>query len=267
MTSDSTARQPDFLSEDDEPIDRLIVDVDGYEGPLDLLLTLARDQKVDLAKISILELSEQYLAFIKSARDMRLELAADYLVMAAWLAYLKSRLLLPDPPEDDEPSGEELAEQLALRLRRLEAIRSAAEHLELRNRRDRDVFGAGERGGFETVTETRQTDTLYELLKAYGQGRVRTSVREIRLGERPTMSLEAARELLTRYAASLPDWAPLDRFLIQFAVAPEKHRTALASSFAASLELAREGTIQLRQDRAFAPLLVRSKPNSEAMPA
>ncbi len=235
----------------------LLVDVDGYEGPLDLLLTLARNQKVDLTRISILALAEQYLAFVNEARKLRLELAADYLVMAAWLAYLKSRLLLPEQKDDDEPTGEELAAALAFRLRRLEAMREAAARLMNRNRLGRDIFA---RGSPETVSVVRKSEwdaTIYDLLMAYASQRQRNSVTSVSVGHRTVWSLADARTILTRLVGGVAEWAPIDSYLLTYIAKPEERATVLASAFSASLELVREGKIELRQSETFAPLYIR----------
>jgi len=242
-----------------------LVDVDGFEGPLDLLLELARRQKVDLARISILALAEQYLEFIEAARRVRLELAADYLVMAAWLAYLKSRLLLPEPPKGEEPSAADLASALADRLRRLEAIRHAADALTERARLGRDMFlrGAGE--GLETTSSTRFRANLFDLLSAYARQRQKGAISKVTLRQRSVWSLAEAREALERLAGAALEWTVLDDFLIQFCVDPTTARTVRASAFSASLEMVREGRFHMRQDRAFSPIWVmRREPSAEA---
>ena len=250
-----------------EPDDTLIVDVSGFEGPLDLLLTLARTQKVDLARISILALVDQYLAFVERVRARRLELAADYLVMAAWLAYLKSRLLLPTPPEDDEPSGEELAAALAFRLRRLEAMRDTAAKLMARDRLGRDVFP---RGAPEATTATVRADWqagLYDLLTAYAAQRQRFMITSVRVAARAVWGLSDAREILERLIGRLADWTPIESLVADFAT-PEMRATVLASTFSASLELVREGRMELRQSGAFGPLHARARnPADEKAPA
>lgn len=237
----------------------LVVDVDGFEGPLDLLLHLARNQKVDLARISILALAEQYIAFVERARRLRLELAADYLVMAAWLAFLKSKLLIPRQPGDEGESGEELAAVLQFRLKRLEAMRDAAARLVNRNRLGRDVFM---RGMPETVIVDRRneyTASLYDLLTAYASQRQRQAITSVQIAKRGVWSLKQAREILTRLVGELRDWAALDQFLLRYLVSPDDRATAIASSFAASLELVREGVLEVRQEQAFAPLYMRSR--------
>lgn len=240
-----------------------VVDVEGFEGPLDLLLELARRQKVDLAKISILALAEQYLSFIDELRRLRIELAADYLVMAAWLAYLKSRLLAPSPEgAADEQSGEDLAAQLAFRLQRLEAMRDAAARLSNRNRLGRDFF---QRGQPEAVIVDRKSEysaTLYDLLSAYAAQRQRNVVSQVTIAKRSVWSLQEAREILVRFAGAIDDWSPLDQLLLSFIGDKKSRVTALASSFAATLELVREGRLAMRQEKAYAPLYLRRGPQA-----
>ena len=247
----------------------LLIDVDGFEGPLDLLLHLARTQKVDLARISVLALAEQYLAFVESARRIRIELAADYLVMAAWLAYLKSRLLIPQTKTDDELSGEEMAAQLAFRLKRLEAMREAATRLVNRNRLGRDVFarGAPEHTVVERIPEYGAS--LYDLLTAYAAQRQRQSITQVTIEKRQVWSLTDARSILTRMMGEMDDWTALDHFLLRYLSDPKERVTAIASSFAASLELVREGRLEIRQANAFAPIYMRRGPDvaSGAVPA
>jgi segregation and condensation protein A len=237
----------------------LTVDVDGFEGPLDLLLHLARTQKVDLAKISILSLAEQYLEFVDKVRALRLELAADYLVMAAWLAFLKSKLLIPAQPGEAGETGEEMAAILQFRLKRLEAMRDAVARLVNRNRLGRDVFA---RGMPEAVIIERRNEysaTLYDLLTAYASQRQRQAVTQVQIARRGVWSLKEARDILTRMVGALRDWTALDRFLIEYMTDPETRATAIASTFAASLELVREGRIEVRQESAFAPLYMRDR--------
>ena len=208
----------------------LVVDTEGYEGPLDLLLHLARTQKVDLSRISVLALAEQYLSFVEKARQLRLELAADYLVMAAWLAYLKSRLLIPQQKNDDGPTGEEMATQLAFRLKRLEAMRDAATRLINRNRLGRDVFA---RGAPEPVVVERKSEfsaTLYDLLNSYAQLRQRGSVRQVTIMRRRVWSLGEARVILKSIMGDLSEWTALDQFLVRYLSDPEERATAIASS-------------------------------------
>lgn len=239
----------------------LLVDVAGFEGPLDLLLHLARNQKVDLAKISVLALAEQYLLFVESARKVRIELAADYLVMAAWLAYLKSRLLIPQLTRSDEPSGEDMAATLAFRLKRLEAMRDAAMRLVNRNRLGRDFFA---RGAPEHIPHKSTSDydaTLYDLLTAYAALRQRQAVTNVTIERRSVWSLADARSILTRLVGEMADWTALEHFLLRYMTSPEERRTAMASSFAASLEMVREGRIEIRQDGAFQPIYMRKGTN------
>jgi segregation and condensation protein A len=245
------------------------VDLDGFEGPLDLLLELARRQKVDLARISVLALAEQYLAFIEQAGKLRLELAADYLVMAAWLAYLKSRLLLPDPPKPEGPGAAELAEALSKRLRQLEQIRLAAEKLVNRPRLGRDFFG---RGSPEQLAIDRRPEyeaKLYDLLAAYARQRQKQALSRVRFKERIVWSLEEAREALNRLVGLAVEWTDMNAWLLHYCSDPKQRRTACASTFSAALEFAREGLIELRQDREFAPIWVRAgrpqKPEGDEM--
>jgi segregation and condensation protein A len=245
----------------DEP--SLMVDVEGFEGPLDLLLTLARQQKVDLAKISILALADQYLAFIEEARKMRLELAADYLVMAAWLAYLKSRLLLPEQHPSEGLSAEEMANALALRLRRLEAIRKFAEQLMNRPQLGRDVFQRGQPEPIAEIKHPQWSATLYDLLSAYASRRQIQSRSVVRVPKRTVWSLAEAREALERLIGQSMDWSPLDQYLVAYLTDPAMAATVLASSFAAALEMIREGRLEAHQQGAFSPLYLRKKRNAD----
>ncbi|MGA8649781.1 MAG: ScpA family protein [Xanthobacteraceae bacterium] len=242
----------------DEPA--LVIDVEGFEGPLDLLLTLARQQKVDLAKISILALADQYLAFIEEARKLRLELAADYLVMAAWLAYLKSRLLLPEQHEPDGISAEDMATALAQRLRRLEAIRHVAEQLLNRPQLGREVFARGLPEPIAEIKKPEWSATLYDLLSAYAGQRQKQARSFVRLPKRTVWSLGEAREAIERLIGLATDWCALDEYLIAYIVEPSHAATVRASSFAAALELVREGQLEVNQQKAFAPLYVRKRP-------
>jgi len=241
----------------DEPA--LLIDVEGFEGPLDLLLTLARQQKVDLAKISILALADQYLAFIEAARELRMELAADYLVMAAWLAYLKSRLLLPEQPEAEGLSAEEMASALALRLRRLEAIRQVAGQLLDRPQLGREVFSRGQPEQIAEIKRPQWSATLYDLLSAYAGRRQNQARAYVRVPKRTVWSLAEAREALERLVGRSADWGPLDKYLLEYMTEPVLRATVLASSFAAALELVREGRLEMNQHAAFAPLYVRKR--------
>jgi segregation and condensation protein A len=242
--------------------DAFVVDVAGFEGPLDLLLALARTQKVDIAKISVLALAEQYLVFIAEAQKIRLELAADYLVMAAWLAFLKSRLLLPrEEVPSDQPSGEELAARLAFRLMRLEAMRNAAAQLMTRRRLGRDVFARGMPEGVKTIRDRQYSAEIFDLLHAYAQQRKRTIVHQtLVVKKRQVWSVKDARRRLEELVGhTTGDWVQLDFFLEQYLTEPGIGRTALASSFGATLEMAREGVVELRQERAFAPIYMRRR--------
>lgn len=237
----------------------LVVDVDGFEGPLDLLLHLARNQRVDLSRISIQALVDQYLAFIDRARAIRLELAADYLVMAAWLAFLKSKLLIPRQPGEEGESGEELASVLQFRLKRLEAMREAATRLFNRNRLGRDVFARGMPELMIVEKKNSYAASLYDLLTAYAIQRQRQAVTNVRIAQRSVWSLQEAREVLTRLVGSFRDWTALDQFLIDYLAIPSERPSAIASSFAATLELVREGKMEMRQDGAFSPLYLRKR--------
>ncbi|GIK82434.1 MAG: segregation/condensation protein A [Pseudorhodoplanes sp.] len=239
----------------DEPA--LVVDVEGFEGPLDLLLTLARQQKVDLAKISILALADQYLTFIEAARKLRLELAADYLVMAAWLAYLKSRLLLPDSNSPEAQSAEEMAAALAFRLKRLEAFREVAQKLIERPQLDRDVFSRGDPEPIAEIKHPQYSATLYDLLTAYAMQRQKQALGKVRFAQRKVWSLAEARSAIEKLIGISADWSCLDDYLISYVVEPELAVSVRASSFAATLELVREGVLDLQQHAAFAPIYVR----------
>jgi segregation and condensation protein A len=233
------------------------VDLDGFEGPLDLLLELARRQRVDLARISILALAEQYLLFVEAARKLRLELAADYLVMAAWLAFLKSRLLLPAPSQPAELDAPALAEGLAQRLRALAAIRKAGEHLMDRPRLGRDFFARGEPETVDPSGRISYTANLYDLMSAYARQAQRHALARVRFKTREVWSLAEARQALTRLVGVETDWTDFDNFLMEACSDSGMRRSARASTFAASLELAREGKIEMRQERPFAPIWLR----------
>jgi segregation and condensation protein A len=237
----------------------LMVAVDGFEGPLDLLLSLARTQKVDLARISILELADQYLGFIEKAKKLNLELAADYLVMAAWLAYLKSRLVLPqEKVPEGEPSADEMATRLRWRLQRLDAMRAQATRLMGRERLDRDVFGRGDPEAVNVIKLRTYTDTLYDLLTAYATDRVK------KLGGKayqpvvsPVLQIEEARARLERLLGRISDWSALDSLLPFEWSGGGRRRTAMASTLLACLEMARDGKVQLQQAAPFSPIFVR----------
>ncbi len=250
----------------------LVVDVEGFEGPLDLLLMLARQQKVDLAKISILALADQYLTFIEEARKLRLELAADYLVMAAWLAYLKSRLLLPDLNAPEGQSAEDLANALALRLRRLEAMREAATKIFDRAQLGRDIFGRGDGEPIAHIKRPQWSATLYDLLSAYAAERQRHVLGSLHFAKRAVWSLAEAREAIERLIGRSDDWSRLDEFLLAYVVEPSLVATVFASSLASTLEMVREGVMEVHQHAPFAPIYVRKRPlakdgNSDGGPA
>jgi segregation and condensation protein A len=237
--------------------DVLTIDIDGWEGPLDLLLTLARNQKVDLRQISILDLVEQYLDFIESAAALKLELAADYLVMAAWLAYLKSALLLPKDPTID-PSPEELALRLQLRLERLNAMRESGARLMARDRLGRDVFLRGAPEGLKVVKSRAWDCDYFELINAYGQLRARTQPVLHVVKKRAVMTLEEALERVSVMIGRAIEWTHIEAFL-PIAADPALRKSALASSFVAALELAKRGRIDLQQEDSFAPLMLRAR--------
>ena len=239
--------------------DALYLELDGWEGPLDLLLDLARRQKVDLRTISIRDLVDQYLGYINRAQSLRLELAADYLVMAAWLAYLKSLLLLPRDP-DLQPGPEELALRLQLRLQRLGAMREAASRLMARDRLGRDVLVRGAPEGIRIDRKSRWTANLYDLIQAYGAIKVRNTPVVHMVRERPVITLEAALERVARLLGLARDWVDLREFLPRAAPGadPRLTRSALASSFAAALELAKQGRAEIAQDQVFGPLRLRA---------
>ena len=243
--------------------ERLVVDLDGWEGPLDLLLDLARDQKVDLARLSILRLADQYLEFIARVRRTHLDLAAEYLVMAAWLAYLKSRLLLPEPTPDpaDEPTPAEMAEALAFRLRRLQAMRDAGARLFAGPRLGQTTFGRGAPEGIERVDRPLYSLRLYDLLRAYADHLARRSVTVLTVEAADLWSVEDALARLESLLGlgRLPDWSVLMAYLPAVEGDPLRIRSAMASTFVAALELARQGRLVLRQDGGpAAPILVRA---------
>ncbi len=258
----SAARNPfdNVVTFDDiAPSERMVVSLDGFEGPLDLLLHLARTQKIDLTKLSVLALAEQYLVYIAEARALRLEIAADYLVMAAWLAFLKSKLLLPaEVKQEDGVDGEEMALHLAFRLKRLEAMREAAAKLFNAKQLGIDFFARGLPEGMRTIRKSDYWASIYDLLKAYAdQRRKNTVMAPVKWGAREVWSIKDARELLERLVGAQADWSVLEGYLAEFLLDPVVSKTALASSFGATLELTREGFTELRQARPFAPLYIR----------
>lgn len=261
--NEDTWDQPQRASVEDRlAAEALIVDVDGFEGPLDLLLTMARTQKVDLRTISVLALAEQYLSFIEKAKTLRLELAADYLVMAAWLAFLKSRLLLPPDPSDEGPSGEELAAHLAFQLERLEAMREAAAKLMARDQLGRDFFV---RGIPERVIRSRTvtyTASLVDLMQAYARTRTRDDFRPFVMDRDAILTMEEALERMGRLISFAGDWTDLSAYLPEgWDVDPQRVRSATAATFAASLELVKAGKIELRQGESFAPIQIKKRPD------
>lgn len=264
MMSDVEQQAETFMTETADgtppPGDAFFVDVDGYAGPLDVLLALAREQKVDLIHVSILELAAQYLAFVHEARRRDLELAADYLVMAAWLAYLKSRLLLPDLDEEDQPSGEEMAAALAWQLQRLESMRDAGEALVTCNRLGRDFFQRGAPERFAIHYTTIFDADLYDLMKAYGDIQQRQGPSTMEIEPFTLYTVDQALDRLKRILGTIPDWESLWSFLPEELSHPDAdpllRRSALAATFTASLELAREGQLNIRQTGTFGPIYV-----------
>ena len=235
-----------------------VVDLDGYEGPIDVLLTLAREHKLDLTKISILALADQYLEFVAKVRRSNFELAADYLVMAAWLAYLKSRLLLPDLGEEDEPTGEQMAAALAFQLRRLEAMQDAGQKLMARSHLGREFFRRGAPETFRALINPVLEVTLYDLLRAYGNQKRRIEGGTLHIEAFEIFTVEDALHRLQSLLGSSPDWESLWHFLPEGVLEGLVQRSAIASTFTASLELAREGKIKLRQSGPFGPIYLKA---------
>lgn len=253
--------QPERLPVEDRlAAEALIVDVDGFEGPLDLLLTLSRTQKVDLRKISVLELAEQYLGFVARAQSLRIELAADYLVMAAWLAFLKSRLLLPPEPGEAGPSAEDLAAHLAFQLERLQAMRDAAARLMARDQLGRDFFARGLPEDMSHHRKVRYSATLLDLMRAYAMIRTKDEFRPFVLDREHVFTMEQALDRMRGLIGYAGDWADLTSFLPDgWNVSPMARRSATAAHFAAVLELAKAGQITLRQSETFAPIQLRRR--------
>jgi len=238
----------------------LVVDVDGYEGPLDVLLTLSRTQKVDLRQISVLALAEQYLAFVERAKALRIELAADYLVMAAWLAFLKSRLLLPPDPEEEGPSGEELAAHLAYQLERLQAMRDAAARLMARDQKGRDFFVRGIPENVEMIRRVTYTATLFDLMQAYSRIRTKDEFRPFAMDRTEIMSMEQALDRMRGLIGFAGDWTDIVDYLPDgWQIDPGRRRSATAATFAASLELVKLGAVEIRQSETFAPIQIRRR--------
>lgn len=263
MPQDSIAAEDDWAGQSVEQrlaAEALIVDVDGYEGPLDLLLTLSRTQKVDLRKISILHLAEQYLAFIDKAKELRLELAADYLVMAAWLAFLKSRLLLPPDPQEDGPSGEELAAHLAFQLERLSAMREASAKLMARDQLGRDFFVRGLQEDVTRVRKVTYTATLLDLMQAYARIKTKDEFRPFVMDRDNVFTMEQALDRMRGLIGFAGEWSDLTSWLPEgWDSDPLRRRSATAATFAASLELAKAGQVELRQADVFAPIQIRKR--------
>jgi segregation and condensation protein A len=265
MPDDSISDMFDTASnvsvEDRRRAEGLVVDVTGYEGPLDLLLTLARSQKVDLRRISVLQLAEQYLQFVEVAKQLRIELAADYLVMAAWLAFLKSRLLLPADPTEEGPSGEELAAHLAFQLERLEAMRRSAARLMGRDQKGRDFFARGIPEDVEHKRKIKYTATILDLMQAYARTRTKDHFQPLHLkGRDAVFTMEQALERMKSLIGHAIEWGTLQQFLPEGWQNDAKfQRSATASTFAASLELVKAGKMEIRQSEMFAPIEVRRK--------
>jgi len=238
----------------------LIVDVDGFEGPLDVLLMLSRTQKVDLRTISVLQLARQYLAFVEKAKALRIELAADYLVMAAWLAFLKSRLLLPPDPEEEGPSGEELAAHLAFQLERLQAMRDAAARLMARDQLGRDFFARGQQEDVTRIRTVTYTATLLDLMQGYARIRTRDEFRPFVMDRDNVFTMEQALERMRPLIGFAGTWTDITSYLPQgWDSDPVRRRSATAATFAASLELVKEGHMEIRQSDMFAPIQLRRR--------
>jgi segregation and condensation protein A len=238
----------------------LIIDVDGFEGPLDLLLMLSRTQKVDLRKISVLQLAEQYLIFVQRAVTLRIELAADYLVMAAWLAFLKSRLLLPPEPGEAGPSAEDLAAHLAFQLERLSAMREAAARLMARDQLGRDFFARGLPEDIVRHNKVTYTATLLDLMRAYARIRTRDEFRPYAFDRKDVFTMEDALERMRSLLGYAGEWSDLTSFMPDgWEASPTRRRSATAAHFAAILELAKRGQVQIKQGESFAPLMIRRK--------
>lgn len=238
----------------------LIIDVDGFEGPLDLLLNLSRTQKVDLRRISVLQLAEQYLQFVNRVAALRIELAADYLVMAAWLAYLKSRLLLPPEPGEAGPSAEDLAAHLAYQLERLSAMREAAARLMARDQRGRGFFVRGQPEGSSIRKVLRDDASLLDLMRAYARIRTRDDFRPYAFDRDHVFTMEQALDRMRGLLGYMGAWSDLISFLPQgWGSSPARRRSATAAHFAAVLEMAKRGQVELKQTEIFAPLLMRAK--------
>lgn len=257
------AQTPYFTASGSEAMQ---VDLDGYEGPLDVLLSLARVQKVDLKQIAILDLAEQYLAFIKEAQNLKIEMAADYLVMASWLAYLKSRLLLPPPEDEEEASAEELAARLVFQLQKLEAMREAAAKLMNRPQLGRDMFKRGMPEGIRIKRHSQYHASLYDLLGSYSTQRLRNYYSEWKPTELPIFTIERARKRIERLLGTLDDWDKFDAVVMKDVKDPKKRRSMAASSLSAMLEYVRDGHLEMHQDKTFGDILVRRARPKSATP-
>lgn len=259
MAEDTLFSENTQSVEDRLAAEALIVDVDGFEGPLDALLMLSRTQKVDLRRISVLELARQYLAFVERAKELRIELAADYLVMAAWLAFLKSRLLLPPDPTEDGPSGEELAAHLAFQLERLQAMRDSAARLLARDQRGRDFFARGMCEGVTRVKSVTYSANLLDLMQAYARIRTKEDFRPFVMDRESVYTMEEALERMRGLIGFTGEWTDMISYLpAGWHSDPVKRRSATAATFAAALQLAKEGKLEMRQGDSFAPIKLRS---------
>ncbi len=250
-----------------DPGQELVIDVAGFEGPIDVLLTLARDQKVDITQISILQLADQYLLWIARLKGQNLDLAADYLVMAAWLAYLKSKLLLPETGTTEEPSGEVMAEALAYQMRRLEAMQSAGQNLIHRPQLGVDYFKRGEPEAFGYNSTTRYNVTLYDLLSAYGDQARRSNIKTLRVAPSELYSMDEAIQRLSSMLGRIPDWSNLMQFLPIELRGDIVSRSALAATFLAALQLTKDGRMRIRQGENFGPVYIRASSEAEVASA
>ena len=248
----------DFIVEN--PVENLVINVDGFEGPLDMLLTLSRTQKVDLLKISISQLASQYLDFVAKAKELRIELAADYLVMAAWLAFLKSRLLLPTDPSDDGPTGEELSAILAFRLERLQAMRNAGSKLMARNQLGKEFFSRGVTENLEKKRTINYTLSLLDLMQGYARIRTRDDFRPFSADRENVFTIETALERMRKMLGFSVEWSDLMSFLPEeWQNEPKRVKAATAATFAATLELVKAGSVELRQSETFAKIELRKR--------
>jgi len=248
----------DHASADENGQLSLFVILDGFEGPIDLLLSLARDQKVDLSKIAILPLAEQYLAFINSARDLDIDVAADYLVMAAWLAYLKSRLLLPDPEPEEQDEAMDMADALKFQLMKLEAMQNAGKQLMARAKLGQERFANGQPEVFKVTENVAFSATLYDLIKTYGNISSAKENATLTIASTRLYSVEEAVKRLKNLMGRTPGWSTLQSFMPPGLSTPMDRRSAMASHFTASLEMVRDGNLKIRQDNHFGPIWLSS---------